>query len=148
MIKPSVNQVELHPYLTHPELIQFCREIDFVVTTYSPLGSPDRPWANPGDPDLLVEQKVKEIDEKHGKTPAHVLIRFHIEKNCVVIPNNVNKERIMSNFDLFDFQLSPVEMHTLDGLDRKWRTCLPTVGSGGKEVPRYSKHPFYPLVPY
>ena len=138
----------LHPYLTQPELVQFCRDIDVVVTAYSPLGSPERTWAKPGDPDLLAKQKVKDIAEKHGKTPAHVLIRFCIEKKCVVIPKSVTKERIMSNFDVFDFQLSPEEIHTLDGLDRKRRVCLSTVVVDGKEVLQDLKHPFYPFVAY
>ncbi|KAI6646122.1 alcohol dehydrogenase [Oopsacas minuta] len=147
-IKPAVNQIELHPYLTQPELIKFCQERDIIVTAYSPLGSPDRPWAKTGDPSLLEEPKVKEIAEKLGKTPAQVLIRFHIEKKCVVLPKSVTKERIISNFDVFSFQLSPDQMQVLEGLNRKWRACLPTVVVDGKEVPRDREHPFYPFVPY
>ena len=147
-IKPVVNQIELHPYLTQHELVKLCKEKDIVVTAYSPLGSPDRPWAKDGDPSLLDEVKVKEIAEKHGRTPAQVLIRFHMEKTCIVIPKSVTKERIISNFDVFNFQLTPDEMQVLEGLNRNWRACLPTVVIDGKEVPRDRDHLFYPFVPY
>ena len=140
--------MELHSYLTQPELVQFCRERDIVVTAYSPLGSPGRPWAKSGDPDLLAEQKVKEIADKHGKTPAHILIRFHIEKKCVVIPKSSNKERIVSNFDVFSFQLSPEDMHTLEGLNRNFRACIPCMLIDGKPVHLNLNHPYYPFVSY
>ena len=147
-IKPVVNQVELHPYLTQPELVKWCQEKGVQMTAYSPLGSPDRPWAKAGDPSLLDDEKVKEIAAKHGKSAAQVLIRFHMERKCAVIPKSVTKERIIENFDVFNFQLSSEEMAALDGLDRKWRACLPCVVVDGKDVPRDRNHPFYPFVPY
>ena len=140
-IMPSVNQVELHPYLTQPELVQFCRERNIVVTAYSPLGSPGSPSALPTNPNLLSDQKVKYIAEKHGKTPAQVLIRFHIENMCSVIPKSSNKERLVSNFDVFNFQLSPEEMQTLHGLNRNFRYCV------GKAMHLTIQHPYYPFAP-
>ena len=147
-IKPAVNQVELHPYLTQPELVKWCQEKGVQVTAYSPLGSPDRPWAKAGDPSLLDDEKVKEIAAKHGKSAAQVLIRFHMEKKCVVIPKSVTKERIIENFDVFNFQLSSEEMAALEGLDRKWRACFPVLEIGGKDVNFLETHPHYPFIPY
>ena len=118
------------------------------MTAYSPLGSSDRVWAKPTDPNLLSDQKVIDIAEKHGKTPAQVLIRFHIGEKRVTIPKSVTKERIISNFDVFDFQLSSEEIETLQRLNREWRFIRPIVFFNGKEIPRDLKHPNYPFVPY
>lgn len=142
-VKPVVNQVECHPYLNQRRLIDFCRSKDIVVTAYSPLGSPDRPWAKPGDPSLLDEPRLKAIAEKHGKSAAQVLIRFQVQRGVVVIPKSVTPARIAANIAVFDFELTPEEMAAIESFDKPNGTGrLINLAANGPNVTGHKYYPF------
>ncbi|XP_054718948.1 aldo-keto reductase family 1 member B1-like [Uloborus diversus] len=122
-VKPVMNQVECHPYLNQNKLIEFCKKHGITVTAYSPLGSPDRPWVKPDEPLVLEDPKVKELAAKHNKSPAQILLRFNAQRGVVVIPKSVTEERIKSNFEIFDFELTPEEMEALSNFKQKYRYC-------------------------
>jgi diketogulonate reductase-like aldo/keto reductase len=124
-IRPSILQVECHPYLTQKPLIEFARSKKLAVTSYSPLGSPDRPWAKRDEPNLLEDPRVVAIAKTYSKTPAQILIRFQLQRGLAVIPKSVTADRIRSNSEVFDFQLSDDAMWALEGLNRNWRGCTP-----------------------
>lgn len=109
---PAVNQVEFHPYLYQKELLEFCREHKIQLEAYSPL-TKGRKLTDPG----LVR-----IAEKYSKTSAQILIRWVLQKGVAVIPKSSRKERIEENARVFDFEISPEDMKTLDSFNEDYRT--------------------------
>ncbi|XP_070562761.1 aldo-keto reductase family 1 member A1-like [Ptychodera flava] len=146
-IKPAVLQVECHPYFNQSRLINFCKEKGIVVTAFSPLGSPDRPWAKSDDPIIIEDPLLKTIGDKHNKTPAQVALRFNVQRGVIVIPKSVTPARIAQNKELFDFELSEEDMKAIEGLQRNdtGRVCIPAVEVDGKRVPRDGGHKYYPF---
>ncbi|XP_011314060.1 aldose reductase [Fopius arisanus] len=122
-VKPVTNQIEVHPYLTQKELSKFCNDRGITITAYSPLGSPDRPWAKPDDPKLLDDAKLVEMSKKYNKTPAQVVIRYQLDRGNLVIPKSVTKARILENSQVFDFKLSPEDIAYIDSFDIAGRIC-------------------------
>ncbi|CAN7983250.1 unnamed protein product, partial [Ixodes hexagonus] len=123
--RPVMNQVEVHPYLVQKDLIAFCLNRNIAVTAYSPLGSPDRPWAPKGDKGLMDDPVVKEIASKHGVTAAQVLIRYPIDRGLITIPKSTNKARIEENFKVaLSFKLDDKDVNDLNALDRNFRVCF------------------------
>ncbi|KAG5676330.1 hypothetical protein PVAND_006174 [Polypedilum vanderplanki] len=120
-IKPVMLQCECHPYLNQKKLIEFCHEKGIAFTAYSPLGSNSRPSAKPDDPQLMEDPTILQISEKHSKTPAQILLRWQIQRGVIAIPKSVTKSRIISNFDIFDFELDEEDMENIDGLNRNER---------------------------
>lgn len=145
-IKPAVLQVESHPYLTQKPLLQYCKDKGIAFTAYSPLGSPDRPWAKKEDPTLLEDKTLIDIAEKKGCTVAQLLIRFQVERGCLVIPKSVTPKRIKANLEVWEIKLNDKEMEEIEKFDRNWRACLPAITlPNGQQAPRDASHPYYPF---
>jgi len=140
-IKPVTNQVECHPYLNQKKLFDFCAARGITITGYSPLGSPDRPWAKPDDVKLLDDPKLRSIAEKYNKTPAQIVLRWQVQRGVIVIPKSVTPKRIAENAQVFDFALTAAEMAELDAFDCNGRIIVPMLN--GK--PRDADHPDYPF---
>uniref|UniRef100_A0A8C8DIY6 alcohol dehydrogenase (NADP(+)) n=1 Tax=Oryzias sinensis TaxID=183150 RepID=A0A8C8DIY6_9TELE len=144
-IKPTVLQVESHPYLAQVELLAHCRDRGLVMTAYSPLGSPDRAWKRPEEPVLLQEPVVISLAEKYQKSPAQILLRWQTQRGVVVIPKSVTESRIKENIQVFDFSLEAEEVKSITALDRGCRYIVPMIEVEGRRVPRDAGHPLYPF---
>jgi diketogulonate reductase-like aldo/keto reductase len=111
-VVPSVNQVECHPYLQQQELKEFCKEHGIVLEAYSPLMNGTK---------VLHDPVIREIASEHDKTPAQVILRWHLQSDVIAIPKTVTPSRMDENIDVFDFELSTADLDKIAALDRNER---------------------------
>jgi 2,5-diketo-D-gluconate reductase A len=111
-IRPTVNQVELHPQLQQGELRSWHADHGIATEAWSPLAQGA----------VLDDDTIGRIASEHGKTAAQTILRWHLQLGNVVIPKSVTPQRIRENFDVFDFELSEQEMDAIGALDRGKRT--------------------------
>jgi 2,5-diketo-D-gluconate reductase A len=109
---PAINQVELHPYLQQAELRSYHRQHGILTEAYSPLASGG---------DVLGDEAVSRIAEKHGVTPAQAILRWHVQLGNVVIPKSVTPSRIAENIDVFGFELDDDDLSAIAALERGGR---------------------------
>ncbi|MCU7613043.1 aldo/keto reductase [Chryseobacterium sp. GMJ5] len=108
-VLPVINQIELHPLFQQKELQVYNKENNIITQPWSPLGN--------GNAELLEQEDLKNIAEKHHKTVAQVILRWHLQEGFCVIPKSVTPSRIEENFNVFDFELTEEEMNIVRSLD-------------------------------
>lgn len=105
---PMVNQMEFHPYLVQQELLDFCIQNTIQYEAWSPLMQGH----------IFDLDPIRKLAQKYEKSVAQIVLRWDLQKGVVTIPKSVHKDRIIANADIFDFELSPIDMTLLDSLDR------------------------------
>ncbi|MCU5000558.1 aldo/keto reductase [Bacillus tropicus] len=110
-IKPMINQVEYHPRLTQKELQTFCKEQGIQMEAWSPLMQGQ----------LLDNETLQAIAEKHGKTTAQVILRWDLQNGVITIPKSTKEHRIIANADVFNFELTKEDMEKIDALNENHR---------------------------
>jgi len=111
-IKPMVDQVEIHPMLQQNELRDYCLKNGIAIEAWSPLMQGGEALTNP---------VISELAEKHGKTPAQVVLRWHLQRDVIAIPKSITPSRIQENFDVFNFELSSDDMNSIASLNASKR---------------------------
>jgi diketogulonate reductase-like aldo/keto reductase len=114
-VVPAVNQVELHPYFAQPEVQAADAAHGILTQAWSPIGGIT--FYRGGAAGTLADPVIGGIADAHGKSPAQVMLRWHLQQGRSAIPKSVRTERIAENFDVFDFELAPAELAAIDGLD-------------------------------
>jgi len=115
---PAVNQVELHPFFAQPDVRAKNAALGITTQAWSPIGGVRVNYAPvPDEQKPLNNPVLRQIGARHGKTPAQVILRWHLQNGVSAIPKSVRPERIAENFDVFDFELTADDMAAVDGLD-------------------------------
>ncbi len=108
-IKPMINQIECHPMFQQKETIEFCKNNNIQVMSYSPFARMDTK--------LIKNNYLCKLAEKYGKHVQQIILRWNIQKGLIPIPASVSKKHIISNFDIFDFELTDDEINGIDNLE-------------------------------
>jgi 2,5-diketo-D-gluconate reductase A len=111
-VVPAVNQIEVHPYLTQQELLDFGALHGIATEAWSPLAQGI----------VLGDHAIGEVARRNTRTPAQVVLRWHLQRGSIIFPKSVTPRRMRENFDVFDFELSDDDMVRISALDRHQRT--------------------------
>ena len=117
-IKPQVIQLEAHPYCLEKDIMAELAPFGTRIMAWYPLGH--------GDHKLINEPVFSELSLKYNKTPVQIILRWHVQMGHIVIPGSTNPEHILSNFEIFDFELSPADMAEIAALDTETKYYNPT----------------------
>ena len=109
---PAVNQIEIHPHFTQCDVLSYCRNRGIIVQAWSPLGGGS----------YVTDPILTEIGRIYGKSAAQVLLKWNIQRGCVVIPKASSKEKLLQNEDLFEYDLSPLEIKRIEDMNMNLRT--------------------------
>jgi diketogulonate reductase-like aldo/keto reductase len=137
-VVPAVNQVEMHPYFQQPAVTAANAAHGILSQAWSPIGGITF-YREGGTGSTLDDTTIGGIGEAHGKTPAQVMLRWHLQRGRSAIPKSTKPARIAENFDVFDFELTDAEVAAIDGLDTGVRggpePAAITLESFGREIP-------------
>ncbi|APU19577.1 aldo/keto reductase [Actinoalloteichus sp. GBA129-24] len=137
-VVPAVNQIEVHPYFAQPDVLAADAAHRILSQAWSPIGGITFYREGAGG-STLEDRTIIGIGEAHGKTPAQVMLRWHLQQGRSAIPKSTRPERIAENFDVFDLELTDVELAAIDGLDRGVRRgpepASITLASAGRDIP-------------
>ncbi|MDQ0100605.1 diketogulonate reductase-like aldo/keto reductase [Paenarthrobacter nicotinovorans] len=117
-IVPALNQVELHPYFIQRDVQEADAEHGILTQAWSPIGGITfYPGWGEARRNVMEDPTIADVARKHGKSPAQVMLRWHLQQGRSAIPKSTNPARIAENFDVFNFELSPEELAAIDALD-------------------------------
>jgi 2,5-diketo-D-gluconate reductase A len=117
-VVPAVNQIELHPYFTQPDVQAADADNGILTQAWSPIGGITfYPGWGEDRRNVMADPAIAAIGEAHGKSAAQVMLRWHLQQGRSAIPKSTNPARIAENFDVFDFELSTQELAAIDALD-------------------------------
>jgi 2,5-diketo-D-gluconate reductase A len=137
-VVPAVNQIEVHPYFRQSQLLAVDAEHGILSQAWSPIGGITF-YRDGAHGSTLEDATIGKIAAAHGKTPAQVMLRWHLQQGRQAIPKSVTPSRIAENFDIFDFQLTPEELAAIDALDTGVRggpePAVITRETFGREIP-------------
>lgn len=112
-LKPMVNQIESNPVFNNQDLINYCKNENILVEAWSPLGGTGT--------SILGIQELESLGKKYNKSPAQIVIKWHLQRGVVPLPKSVHRERIFSNIDVYDFTLDSRDIELINSLNRNTR---------------------------
>ena len=137
-IVPAVNQIEVHPFFTQPDVQEADAAQGILTQAWSPIGGITS-YRGETATSTFTDPTIREIGDRYGKTTAQVMLRWHLQEGRSAIPKSVKPERIHENFDVFDFALTDDELRSIDALDKGVRGGPEpediTLASFGRDIP-------------